>query len=174
MRAVILCGYRGLDEGEEALGLQRNASGKTLLEVQIETLTAMRFDVTCVLSGNMADEQLRACRRLGEVEMVFDDAKNPSLLSNAREGAKSEHLEACFMLPVEIPAPPREVWDFLRGVYNKGGHDTMESAFQTGASGFPLLFTRRGVEQLQKIADLKSLLDPRLAYLPVAPEHSLL
>jgi hypothetical protein len=181
MRTLLLCGYRKLDEAETALGLARGVSGKTILEEQIEGLLALGMEVTCVLAGTAADEQLRQCRRLADVDMVFDDSPNgTSLVSNAREGALSVPHEACFVLPVEVPVPPREVWDFLRGEYAKVGFGTEDSVLQAvipvpaqGAPwqfGFPLLFTRQGAEQLQKTPDLKGLVDARLKYLHLAPE----
>ena len=178
MRVLLLCSYRALDPGEVALGLDATEDGKTLLDTQIEALLALNMEVTCVLAGAQADEQLRRCRRLTEVDMVFDTATPTNLLSNAREGAQSAPHEACFILPVEVPVPPREVWDFLHSEYAKVGFGAQESVLQTvvpgqGAPwhfGFPLLFTRQGCEQLQNTDDLAGLVDARLKYLHLAPE----
>jgi hypothetical protein len=179
MRTLLLCGYRPLDPGEIALGLQIGASGKTFLEEQINALLALNMEVTCVLAGASADEQLRTCRKLADVDMVFDDCPSgTTLLTNAREGALSVPHEAYFVLPVEISVPPREVWDFLRGQYAKIGFGTQESVLQAvdfgqGAPwqfGFPLLFTRQGSEVLQNSQDLSGLVDARLKYLHLAPE----
>ncbi|MGZ3722893.1 MAG: hypothetical protein ACXVA9_08195 [Bdellovibrionales bacterium] len=178
MRTLLLCSYRALDEGEIALGLTRDDNGKTLLDSQIEALLALGMEVTCVLAGANADEQLRQCRRLAEVDMVFDTATPLSLLSNAREGALSAPHEACFILPVEVPVPPREVWDFLRNEYSKVGFKAEESVLQAlvpaqGAPwhfGFPLLFTHQGCQCLQNTEDLAGLVDTRLKYLHLAPE----
>ncbi len=178
MRVLLLCGYRALDEGEIALGLARGGDGKTLLDSQIEALLALGMEVTCVLSGANADEQLRQCRRLAEVDMVFDTAAPTTLLSNAREGALSAPHEACFILPVEVPVPARPVWDFLRNEYAKVGFNTEESVLQAfvqaqGAPwhfGFPLLFTYQGCQCLQNTEDLNGLVDTRLKYLHLAPE----
>jgi molybdopterin-guanine dinucleotide biosynthesis protein A len=174
MTVLLLCSYRETDTGEAALGLTRDAEGRLLLDRQIEDLQALGFDVTCVLAGESADEQLRQCRRLREVELVFDTAAPLSLLSNAREGARSAPHEACFVLPVEVPVPAREVWDFLRTQYASIGFNAETSVIQAEGApchyGFPLLFTRQGCEQLQSAENLSGLVDARLGYLRLALE----
>lgn len=174
MRVLLLCAYRALDDGEIALGLKRAGDGKTILDRQIEALLALGMEVTCVLAGAGADEQLRQCHRLHEVDMVFDTATPLSLLSNLREGALNAPHEACFVLPVEIPAPPKEVWDFLRNEYARAGFNAEKSVIQAEGApcqyGFPLLFTRQGCLQLQEYKDLQGLVDTRLSYLHLALE----
>ena len=182
MRVLLLCSYRALDDGEVALGLERDENGKTLIDAQIEKLLAMDMQVTCVLAGVSADEQLRQCPRLAETDMVFDTANPLNLLSNAREGAASAPHEACFVLPVEVPAPAKEVWDFLRTAYSQVGYQTETSVLQAvvpsqGAPwhfGFPLLFTFQGTRNLQDNDDLCGLVDARLKYLQLAPDRNAL
>jgi hypothetical protein len=174
MRVLLLCAYRALDEGEAPLGLKRDADGKTILDRQIEALLALDLEVTCVLAGNEAEEQLRQSPRLLEADMVFDTAKPLSLMSNLREGALNAPHEACFVLPVEIPVPPREVWDFLRNEYAKAGFNAEKSVLQAEGApcqhGFPLLFTFHGCQHVQNFKDLNGLVDTRLSYLHLALE----
>jgi molybdopterin-guanine dinucleotide biosynthesis protein A len=174
MKILLLCGYRSTDASEVPLGLQRDEKRVTLLDRQISILMLFGYEVITVLSGAAADEQLRQSRRLPQTEMVFDQSVRPSLLSNAREGALSARHEACFVLPVEIPVPPAEIWNSLRNEYARIGFQTEKSVIQVGGAahhyGFPLLFTRQGAECLQITEDLNGLSDARLSYLHLAPE----
>jgi len=180
MKVILLCGYRETDWRELPLGLKRDEKGVTLLDRQISVLMLYGYEVITVLAGPAADEQLRESRRLAQTDMVFDQSKKPTLLSNAREGALSAPHECCFILPVEVPAPPAEVWNRLRTEYARIGFQSEQAVIQLGGAplqqslaphyGFPLLFTRQGSDCLQNTEDLNGLSDARLKYLHLAPE----
>jgi hypothetical protein len=99
------------------------------------------------------------------------------LISNTRSGVFAAPGEACFVLPVEVPVPPHEVWTFLYNEYGKAGFGARLALLQAVQAlnqeapwhfGFPLLLTRFGGQLLRETPDLRSLLDTRLNYLHLA------
>lgn len=172
MKVLLLSGYRPHSESGHALGTEMNAQGVTLLDRRIEQLRELGLNIVVIVSGSSADKQLRLCRRISEVELVFDanDALS-TLATNFKAGLKAAPGEAFFTLPVDIPAPPVEVWSLLRDAWRALPGESDVSMLQVitaqGAPwhfGFPLLCTRSGNELLTQIADFQSFLDVRLKY----------
>ncbi len=169
MRVILLCGYRPGDN-EIALGLERNASGVTLIDRRIIELSSRGFEVVCVLAGNRADEILRESRQLPEVEIVYDtNADAANLATNLKAGLAATEGEGCFAIPVEIPCPPSEIWEFIRQAWRRQGFHTDTSVFQIAQGaprhyGFPLLISRKGNGLIRKLSAFTYLLDARLKY----------
>lgn len=167
MKALLLCGYRTLDPSENALGLERDAEGRTLIDRRIQQLQSYGLTVVTVLAGDSADEQLRHSRMIAQTEMAFANGRN--ILANVKEGLALLKEEACFALPVEVEPPPQEVWKFLLNEYGKLGFATEQCCLQTSMCHFPLLLTHSGCQTLQNTEDLSSLVDARLKYVHLAP-----
>jgi hypothetical protein len=175
MKTLLLCGYRNRTEDEIALGVGLNEALDTLIDQRIMELRDMGFSVVSVIAGAHSDDQLRRCRTIQDTELVFDDSPAVNLLSNTRAGLKAAPLEACFVLPVEIPPPPVETWKFLLNEYAKIGFGTKHGVLQVvepilGAlwhHGFPLLITREGNKVLENTPELQSVVDTRLNFLQV-------
>jgi hypothetical protein len=176
MKTLLLCGYRAHDNHELALGVSQ--SGESLIDQRIQELLQMGHDLICVVGGAEADKQLRHCRNIQLTELVYDTNEPGTLLSNTRSGVFAAPGEACFVLPLEIPPPPPEVWTFLRNEYGKAGfaspHAMLQATLTNGEPvtshhfGFPLLLTRFGGQLLRETPDLRGLLDDRLKYLRLA------
>jgi hypothetical protein len=141
-------------------------------------LRELDTDPICVLSGAGADEQLRRCRSIAEVELVYDtNGPEVSLLTNIKAGLAAAEGEACFVLPVEIPCPSQaDYWRVLKEGWRQGGLHSQIALVQLltaqGAPwhyGFPLLVTRFGNEEIRRLEGVKSLLDTRLKYLHLRP-----
>lgn len=172
MKTLLLCGYRSSDNNEDILGIQRDENHQRLLDLQIQQLSNLGFEVITVLSGEHADEQLRVCPRIANTELVFDTSDSPTLASNLRAGLGATDDEGCFVLPVEIKPPSADVWRFLIQEWHKQGFNApisiLQAATVEGAPwhfGFPLLITRTGNRELRKLQNLLSLSDSRLSYL---------
>lgn len=172
MKVLLLSGYRPHFETGKALGTDLNAQGVTLLDRRIEQIREHGLKVVVVVSGHSAEEQLRLCRRIAEVELVFDtnDAL-ATLATNFKAGLRAAAGEAFFTLPVDIPPPPVEIWSLLRDAWRAlpGASDVsmLQVVNDQGAPwhfGFPLLCTRAGGELLTQITDFNSFLDVRLKY----------
>ncbi len=171
MKVILLSGYRFKEGSEEALGLDRNAEGSRLLDVQIRELTQLGLEVVCVVSGQDADRQLSLCPRIANTELVYDSGSQVSLASNLKAGLTACEDLGCFALPVEIPAPPPELWRFLNHEWRRLGNAFDASVLQAVNSqgapwhfGFPLVITRKGNEAISKLTDFHSLTDVRLNY----------
>lgn len=171
MNVLLLCGYRERDPHEEALAAE--AIDRRILELQ-----HLGFTVICVLAGAQADQQLRVCRRIVHCELVFDTQNEPNLATNLRAGIFANDGSGCFVLPVEAPCPPPEVWHSLRETWRKNGFHTDTNVYQLidqqGAPshfGFPLLVTRSGNTAIRKMQGFRSLLDTRLKYLLLSPNR---
>jgi hypothetical protein len=170
MKTLLLCGYRPLDTSERALGIERDELGQTLIDRRIQQLRNLGQEVVCVLAGPEAEIQLREGRAIQDAELIFD-TNTPSLLANLKAGLQALIGEACFVLPVEVPLPPDEVWQSLRYEFLRLGTQAKEHMLQAvtaeGAPcqlGFPLLVTISGVKLLQNSTNLTHLLDPQLKY----------
>lgn len=165
MNAILLSGYRQVDENEAPLGTG-------LIDKRIYELQSLGLNVICVLAGHDADDLLRASRRLMSAELVFDTQDNPNLATNLKAGLAATEGEGSFVLPVEMPAPPPPVWWTLREEWRKVGFHTAHSCLQLrdgqGAPlhyGFPLLVTRAGNALIRESKDFRTLVDTRLKYL---------
>jgi hypothetical protein len=176
MKAILLSGYRSSEFNDPALGTDLLPTGERRLDNQIQQLQALGFEVICVVSGPDAEEQLRHCARIADTELVFDTNDNVSLASNLKAGLAATNGEGCFVIPVEIAAPPADVWRFLNQEWRRIGFTVDAPVIQAtdaqGApwhSGFPLIITRRGNELIRKMTSFHSLTDPRLSYLHLAP-----
>ncbi len=181
MKTLILCGYRTAENEEAALGLERDAAGDTLIDRRIHQLRALGLEAVCVLAGRGADAQLRGSRLIENAELVFDTADHCSLASNVRAGAFTLDTQAAFILPVEIPPPALEIWNYLRNEYGKAGFATPHAFLQAVSQGapchfgFPLLLTRNGGKLLRESEQMLNLVDPRLQTLQLEypPEAAL-
>lgn len=167
MKVLLLSGYRETNK-DQALGLEGE---KPLLENQIQSLKAMGFEVVTVVSGPAADEQLRKCPAIADGDLIFDKTEQVSLASNLRSALDATEGESCFILPVEIPAPDRKIWQSLTQELRNQGFQTKAAFLQAitpeGAPchfGFPLLLTRNGQDQIREIDNLHTLNDARLEY----------
>lgn len=164
MTVVLLCGYRDRELTEKALFYDH-------IDSQIRQLRWLGFNVVCVVAGAHADDQLRYCRRIADSELVFDTTDHPNLASNLKAGLAGTDGSGCFALPVEVPAPPREVFATLRDGWRTRGFLTETNIYQLltdeGAPshyGFPLLVTRSGNSTIKHLDGFRSLLDTRLKY----------
>lgn len=167
MKTLLLCGYTADDHHSEVPGLK-------FIDTQITALTALGFEVVCVLSGAGADDLLRTSKRIAGCELAFDTSASPNLASNLKAGLAATDGEGCFVLPVEVPCPPSPVWEALREEWRTQGFHTGYSCLQAvqrqGAPchfGFPLLVTRSGSAQISQMQAFRSLVDTRLKYLHV-------
>lgn len=177
MKVILLCGYRTEDSSEEALGLERDEDGVTLIDRRIQQLGALGLEIICVLSGNSADRQLRHCTRIANVELAYDDDAETCLASNLRAGLAAVEDDGCFVLPIEIPCPPSETWENLKELWRKVRFENEYAALQLAESegalcqyGFPLLITQQGNQVLRDTPQIRSLVDARLKYLRLAPQ----
>lgn len=175
MRTLLLCGYRS------PLGLDRCPQGRTLIERRLAALHEYGSPVVAVLSGAFADEQLRQCPRLADVELAYDNSGDnsgdnygvrTSLTTNVVVGLEDRDREPFFVLPVEIPLPDRDTWNGLLEAAESEHLPEKASLIQAvtpqGAPwhyGFPLVVSRFGNRELRRLKELNSLLDPRLNYL---------
>lgn len=174
MKTLLLAGYRTHDEGEIALGLQRDENNVTLIDRRIGELRALGYGVVIVLAGQNADEQLRLCPRIAEAELVYDtNDHEANLATNMKAGLLACPGEACFVLPVEVAAPEWKYWAFIRGSWRTHIFHEPAAALQVSLKGappqlqygFPLLVTRHGNRQIARADGLVSLHDARLKYL---------
>lgn len=172
MKTILLCGYRPQSETGIALGTETNPEGVTLLDRRIDTLKQMGMEIICVLAGSEAELQLRKCKRLVDTDLVFDthDAE-ANLATNLRSGLKATNKSPCFVLPVDIPVPPADVWRALMEESRRIGTFSDAAVIQAvdaqGAPchfGFPLFMTRHAYKVLLDIQNFTKLQDPRLKY----------
>jgi hypothetical protein len=168
MKALLLCGYRTLEENEPLLG-----DGQ--MDRKISELRALGAnEITIVLSGLRSDDYLRQSRKIHDCELVFDTHEQPGLLTNIRSGITGLD-QACFILPIEIPSPDVAVWKMLLDEGRKATHSHLVQAIDAlGApwqSGFPLYLTLNGVQFLKQTGDLTGLVDARLKYLHQVFQH---
>lgn len=177
MKTILLCGYRIHESPELAIGLERDADGLTTIDRRIQELTQLGLEVICVVAGRSADEQLRHCSRIANVELVYDDDAQACLATNLRAGLEAVEDDGCFVIPVELPCPPEELWSFLKEEWRKIRFHTdycvLQATQPEGAPwhlGFPLLITRKGNTELRDNPDIRSLVDARLKYLHLSPE----
>lgn len=171
MRLLLLAGYRAPADDGTPLGLKRTASGKSLLEEQIKYYQAAGYELSVVLAGAQADEQLRACRALTGCELAFDTTAQPDLFSNLRAGLATAQ-GAAFAVPVEFTRRTKAVCQFLQNELAKEGfatpHTFLQATSETRAPwqmAFPLLVTMNGHKFIRETADLRGFIDPRLSYL---------
>lgn len=165
MTVLLLCGYRNCDPGETALGVN-------LIDQKIEELRRLGFAVVCVLSGQHADEQLRLCRRIAEVELVYDTQEEPNLATNIKAGLAGTDGSACFVLPVEVPTPPFSEWSAVREHWRRLGFHTPTWLYRAPSQlGFPLLVTRAGNKGILDAEGFRSLVDARLKYQDLASQE---
>lgn len=174
MKTLLLCGYRSSDHSEDPLGLTRDEQGLTLIDRRIYEITALGSQAICVLAGQDADEQLRQAKAISSCELVFDtNGFDVSLATNLKSGLAAADAEAVFVLPVEIPPPPREHWHFVKEGYRQEALHTKKASLVQAMTpqgtplhfGFPLLVTRSGNAEIRALPGLKSLSDTRLKYL---------
>lgn len=167
MEALLLAGYRP----KEALGLETDEVGKLLLDHHIDQLKSLGLDPVVVLAGDPADEVLRKSSSLQGCELVFDaNYHEANLFTNLRSGLKVTE-KACFVLPVEIPVAPENVWRQLKAELLTQGLLTSYHAFQLtteeGAPwhyGFPLLISTIGNKIIQNLKQPTGLTDARIRY----------
>lgn len=178
MKILLLAGYRTSENSEEPLGIQRDESGQRLLDARIRQLSQLGLEVITVLAGIHADEQLRLCPRIANTELAFDTSDHICLATNLKAGLAATELEGCYVLPVEIPPPPAEVWRFLRQEWGRIGFHTetyiLQATDAQGAPwhfGFPLLITAAGNKHIRKLNDFRSLMDTRLTYHQLVAEE---
>lgn len=159
MSVLLLCGYRKREEGEKALF-------HAVIDSRIRQLKWLGYNVICVLSGEYADDQLRYCPKIADCELVFDTQDEPNLATNLKAGLAGTDGAGCFMLPVEIPVPPREDWEAIREGWRTKGFLTETNIYKGVAShyGFPLLVTRKGNSAIREMKGFRSLTDERLKY----------
>ncbi len=159
MSVVLLCGYRRPDSGEKALF-------QSVLDSRIRQLRWLGYNVVCVVAGEFADDQLRYCPQIANCELVFDTQDEPNLATNLKAGLAGTDGSGCFVLPVEIPIPPREDWEEMRERWRANGFLTETNIYKGVAShfGFPLLVTRKGNSTIRDLTDFRSLTDKRLKY----------
>src|SRR2546423_43997 len=126
MKVLLLCGYRPTDSLEPVLGLARDENGATLIDQRIVALRELGLEIVTVLGGRTADEQLRQSRCIQYTDLAFDTSESPSLLNNTLAGhaVMTGTSEAYFVMPVEVPLPPQELWHFLINAYAKAGYNT--------------------------------------------------
>ncbi|MBX3020805.1 MAG: hypothetical protein KF799_03950 [Bdellovibrionales bacterium] len=173
MKTLLLCGYRTCTDGETPLGLQRDDSGRTLLDRRIRELQVLGHQVVCVLAGDQADDLLRHCRTILSTELVFDtNGSDVSLMTNIKAGLAVCEKQAVYIQPLELTLPPTEIWEFIKDRYRhyafERGLNLVQVRDAQGTPlhyGFPLLATRLGGGHLRELPDLKSLADTRLNYL---------
>lgn len=173
MKTILLAGYRTSENSEAPLGLERETgSGQRMLDARIHQLSQLGFEIITVLSGAQADEQLRLCPRIANTELVFDTSDHIGLASNVKQGLLAVgEAEGCYVLPVEIPPAPADLWRALRTEWGRIGFTTEIPLFQAvdgqGAPwhfGFPLLITHTGNQLIRGLNDFRGLTDPRLLY----------
>lgn len=178
MTTLLLCGYRFYADsdsdsdslGQPILGLSQNAQGKTQIERRIAELRSFGSPVICVLAGASADEQLRMCPRLADVELAYDNhGKNVTLMTNLLTGIEQTRQDSYMILPVEVPCPDRQTWNWLVTMSESTAIPEKSCLIQAvtaqGAPwhfGFPLILTRSGQRRLRRFEELTSLADPRL------------
>ena len=169
MRAILICGYKEVALGP--LGVEKNANGQTIIDLQIARLQQLGFEVVCVLSGLQADDQLRNSPSIADCELAFDTNDTTSLMTNIKAGLAATDGEGCFVLPLEVPCPDAIVWNHIREHWRRIGFHTATSILQIldnqGAlwqRGFPILITRHGNHQFRTLENLHSLIDARLEY----------
>lgn len=166
MKAIILCGYR--QDPDRPLGLD----GETpKIERVLRELISFGLEPVVVTAGDQADEQLRACPRIADGLLVFDRTPEANLASNLQAGLAAIDGESSYVFPVEIPVPPRALWQSLSQELWRVGFEAPDTAIQaldnSGAPchyGFPLLITRSGNKFIQTLSNFLSLTDPRLQY----------
>lgn len=166
MKVLLLSGYR-----PQRLGLGVSDDGELWIDFQIGALKAMGLSPVVVLSGAHADDILRVSHQLESCELVFDDnGLNSNLFSNLRAGLRVTD-EACFVLPLEVPAPPEVAWRYLKTELVSQGILTSHHVFQLpmteGAPwqyGFPLLITAVGNKAILKLENPTGLTDERIGY----------
>lgn len=167
MDVLLLGGYRN-----QPMGLQRNKEdGELWIDFQIRTLKEIGLSPIVILAGAHADNVLRVSRQLETCELVFDtNGTEANLFSNLRAGLHVTS-DACFVLPVEIPAPPETAWKQLKAELVQHGLLTSHHVFQLpmaeGAPwqyGFPLLVTAVGGKMILNLKDATGLTDERIGY----------
>ena len=164
MRALLLCGYRA-DIGESSATIN-------LIDTRIRQLRALGFEVVTVIAGKSGDEILRRSKLIAETELVYDaNGEDSNLASNLKAALAATEGEGCFALPLEVPCPPNELWNFLREQWRKQGFHTDTSVFHAVESegapchyGFPLLISRKGNGLIRRLQGFLTLSDARLKY----------
>jgi len=166
MHVLLLGGYRN-----QPLGLGQSKDGEVWIDYQIQSLKALGLSPIVVLAGAHADDVLRASRHLESCELVFDtNGREANLFSNLRAGLHVTK-EACFVLPLEIPAPPESAWKQLKLELVQHGLSTSHHVFQLPMSegapwqyGFPLLVTAAGSKTILNLKNATGLTDERIGY----------
>lgn len=167
MNCLLLAGYRS-SSNEELLGFRETENGSFELKDAIKNLKDLGHTVTVVLSGNRADEQLLRCREIMDCDLVFDThGDEANLLTNTRAGLHSVQ-DHTFVFPVELKAPPAEIWKGLLAQLQMTGYATASHIFRSEFDHhFPLLLTRQGREVILTDTQISSFLDTKLNYIDV-------
>lgn len=175
MRVLLLCGYR--NDPNQALGMSAS-EGLSLLDQRIKALIDMGFEVTTVVAGLQSDEQLRHSRHMSKTELVFDiQGDQATLATNLIAGIKSLGGRGAFVLPVEVPLAPTDVWRRMMEESRRVGltdAHVIQTVDAEGAPchlGFPLFLTAKGVERLNRLQNFSSLIDPRLNFHYITATH---
>lgn len=173
MDVLLLNGYRN-----QPMGLSQSEDGEVWIDYQIRCLKTLGLTPTVVLAGDHADQILRVSRQLETCELVFDtNGPEANLFSNLRAGLHVTE-DACFVLPLEIPAPPEAAWKQLKYELITHGLLTSHHIFQLpmneGAPwqyGFPLLVTAVGSKTILNLKDATGLTDHRIGYRRSEPKR---
>lgn len=167
MQCILLAGYRQ-STTDDLLGFKETENGSFQLREAIRGLKASGHQVTVVLSGNVADEQLLRCREIMNCELVFDThGDEANLMTNVRSGLEAVDNH-CFIFPVELTLPPPEVWKGLLAQLQMAGYATASHIFRSEfGHHFPLLLTRKGREVILDDTQINSFLDTKLNYIDV-------
>jgi hypothetical protein len=173
MKILLLAGYRTPVGKEIPVGLHVDGNGQSILSSQIIQWSNIGFEVVTILAGPQAEEQIRKCRELDNIEIAFDTTANPTLISNLSAGLYTTE-ESALVQPVELPFPGRAVCSFLKNesgkIIARSPHTFLQAVDDKGAPchmGFPLLVTRSGNQLIRSLDDLSGLNDPRLNYLKI-------
>lgn len=164
MEVLLLSGYR-----PQPLGLDTHPDGELWIDHQIRCLKEMKLTPVVVLAGSHADEILRKSRCLETCELVFDaNDNNSNLYSNLRAGLHATK-DACFVLPVEVPAPPEGQWKLLKAELVREGILTAHHVIHGECAawqqtGFPLLITPVGNRVILDLKNGTGLTDERIRY----------
>lgn len=167
MNCLLLAGYRPSTK-DDLLGFKETENGSYQLRETIQNLKEMGHTVTVILSGNIADEQLLRCREIMDCELVFDTNGNEAnLMTNVRSGLEAVDNH-CFVFPVELRTPPKEIWKNLLAQLQMAGYATAGHIFRSEFDHqFPLLLTRKGREVILDDTQISSFLDTKLNYIDV-------
>jgi CTP:molybdopterin cytidylyltransferase MocA len=88
--------------------------GKYWIDYQIESLRQIGFKKILVVLG-FSNELITSKMKSTNIELIFNPTPEAGQFSSVQVGLKMARGGACFVLPIDVPAPQKQVWLEMEG-----------------------------------------------------------